>query len=88
MILLLLSCGEPEPVFADPAVVLMGELDTDGSGSLTLEELYAPNPWRVMKQLDKNANSRLELDELRRDLDAWPITTVGASHRVRQGGGK
>ena len=86
MILLLLACS-PEPAFADPAQDVLDQLDTDGSGALTLEELRAPNPWRMMKILDKDANSRIDLDELRADLDRWPVISgAGMNHRAHKAG--
>ena len=86
MIVLLLACA-PEPAFPDPAQELLDQLDADGSGALTLEELRAPNPWRMMKILDRDTNSRIDLDELRADLDRWPVQSgAGMNHGVRRGG--
>ena len=86
MIVLLLACA-PSSAFPDPAQEVLDQLDTDGSGALTLEELRAPNPWRMMKILDKDANSRIDLDELRADLDRWPVQTgAGLNHQPRKAG--
>jgi len=86
--LLLLGC-QPQPAFPDPAAELLAELDTDGSQTLTLDELRSPRPQRMMQVLDTDNDEALSLEELRADLDTWPISTgAGAGYKGQKSGKK
>jgi Ca2+-binding EF-hand superfamily protein len=86
MILLLACTGSP--AFPDPAAELLAELDTDGSGALSLDELRSPRPQRVLQLLDTDRDGVISLEELRADLDTWPISTrAGAGYSGRSDGG-
>jgi Ca2+-binding EF-hand superfamily protein len=63
MMLLLLACRPPPLV--DPAVALLAELDRDGSGTLTADELYSTTAPRTLTALDTDGSGALDLSELR-----------------------
>ncbi len=77
-LLLLLCAGcpyEPPPVgerISDPLDRLFSELDDDGSGALSLDELRCAEPDDLLARLDLDGDGAVSPDELRADLELWP----------------
>ncbi len=65
------GCGLQASHFPDPAVDLMARLDTDGSGSLSEDELVAQNPATALTLADEDGDGLISQDELRAVMERW-----------------
>lgn len=89
MILLLFACASPR--LSDPAVLLLREMDTDGSGAVESGEVPA-NARRELMIADADRDGVVELEELRAYMNGPKVAPAGEhySHDAKplQGAGE
>ena len=75
-VVVLMGCeASPPPVgqrIEHPSIALFVRLDSDGDGTLGVEELMSSEPQELLAQLDEDADGSVSMDELRANLERWP----------------
>jgi hypothetical protein len=87
VLLALAACGpRSDDRLHDPFPRLFAELDRDGDGSLSRDELRTTDPDDLLPRLDRDGDGAVSPDELRADVDAWPEDqSVEVQHGLEPG---